>query len=246
MAVQVFRDCDILIAGYSVKSQHNEAAVELGHEERDPTVFGANSRLVKAGLKTGVINLSGFFEAGQTPERIDDILAQIVEGQEVSVWPDTFAEGKRGFGMIVSKSSHQPVGGAVGDLAPFNVGLTAAGEVQLMTSLQASTRTVTGNGSQFQLGTVAATQKIIGVLQVLAVSGTTPTLDVKIQSDTSGFASPIDRITFPQMTQAGINAFSVLSANGSFGSDDFWRATWTIGGTTPSFIFVVGLHIGAQ
>lgn len=246
MAVQIFRDCDILIAGYSVKSQHNEAAVEFGHEALDPTVFGNNTRLVKAGLKTGAINLSGFFEAGQTPEKIDDILAQIVEGQEVSCWPDTFAEGKRGYGLIVEKASHSPVGGAVGDLAPFNVALGAAGDVQILTSLQATTRTVTGNGSAFQLGAISATQKIVGVLQVFAASGTTPTLDAKIQSDTSGFASPIDRITFPQMTQAGILAFSVPAAVNGPITDDFWRASWTIGGTGPSFSFIVGLHIGAQ
>lgn len=244
MAVQIFRDCDILIAGYNVKSQHNEASVELGHESLDPTVFGNFTRLVRAGLRTSTMNLSGFFEAGQSPEKIDDILAQVTDGQEVTAWPDTFAEGKRGYGLIVEKASHQPVGGAVGDLAAFNIGLEAAGEPQILTSLQATTRTATGNGSAFQLGAVTATQKIIGVIQVFTVLGTTPTLDVKIQSDTTGFGSPTDRITFPQFTAAGIAAFSVQSLNGPI-TDDFWRAVWTIGGGSPSFAFVVGLHIGA-
>lgn len=243
----ILRDVDILIAGYDVQTDHNEASVELGRESLDPTVFGNATRRVKGGLKTSVFNVSGFYQAGQNPEKIDDILAQVVEGQLVSLWPQNRAEGNRGRAMLVSKSSHQPFGGAVGDLAPFNATFEAAGDILRPTSLKDGVETTSGSGSVFQEGAVSSTQRITGILHVLAASGTTPTLDVIIESAALvGFASPTTRITFPQLGAAGIAGFSVPApVNGPI-TDEFWRASWTIGGGTPSFTFLVGLYIGPR
>ncbi|MEU4150833.1 hypothetical protein [Streptomyces sp. NPDC026659] len=73
------------------------------------------------------------------------------------------------------------------------------------------------------------------------MSGTTPTLDVVIESDNgSGFPSPITQLTF---TQANAISGQILRTDGTAITDDWYRVKWTIGGTTPSFLFAVAFGI---
>jgi hypothetical protein len=94
----------------------------------------------------------------------------------------------------------------------------------------------------YALGAATATQHLYGVLHVLAVSGTNPTLDVVIQSDDAeGFASGTTRGTFTQKTAVGSQFLTPVAGPVT---DTHWRCTWTIGGTnTPSFTIalVVGI-----
>lgn len=71
-------------------------------------------------------------------------------------------------------------------------------------------------------------------LNITAVSGTTPTLDVSVESfDEVGAAyAPIG--SFTQKTATGIDT---LKLTGTLGR--LIRIKWTIGGTTPSFTFSV-------
>ncbi len=97
-------------------------------------------------------------------------------------------------------------------------------------------RTSSSSGTGRQIGAVSSTQTLYAALHVISASGTSPTLDVKVQSDdNSGFTSATDRITFTQATD-------VTSEWGSVGgaiTDDYWRITYTVGGTSPSFAFAV-------
>jgi len=68
---------------------------------------------------------------------------------------------------------------------------------------------------------------------------TSPTLDIDIErDDNAGFSSASTEASFTQAT--GITSEWVTSAVAS--ADDYWRVTWTIGGTgSPSFDFWVGI-----
>lgn len=86
------------------------------------------------------------------------------------------------------------------------------------------------NGAATTLGGTA-------VLSVSAVSGTTPTLAVKLQHSA-------DNITYVDLpggafsSQNAINA-ELITFTGTV--NRYLRAVWTIGGTTPSFTFNVGV-----
>ena len=84
---------------------------------------------------------------------------------------------------------------------------------------------------------------MFAALHVLSASGTSPTLDVVLQSDdNSGFSSAVSRITFTQAT--GIT--SQWSTLAGAQTDDYWRASYTIGGSaTPTFTFalVIGIAV---
>jgi len=102
-------------------------------------------------------------------------------------------------------------------------------------SIAPQTITVTTNGGAIDLDN---TLEGFAELVVGAVSGTTPTLDVKVQeSDTSGGTyTDIAGATFTQVTAA--NKQQLIN----FKRSKRWlRAVATVGGTTPSFALAVSV-----
>lgn len=102
-------------------------------------------------------------------------------------------------------------------------------------------RSTTANGTSVQLGAVAAGKRLYANLHVIGATGTTPSATVKIQSDdNSGFTTPTDRLSFAAKTTTGGEA---LRTDGTAITDTYWRAQWTVSGTTPSFLFLVAFGI---
>lgn len=96
-------------------------------------------------------------------------------------------------------------------------------------------------------GAVTATGQSAGVLldafleafaalDVTVVSGTTPILDVKVQTSDDNIDWYDAGSAFAQITAASKPAVLKLT---NFGN--YVRAVWTIGGTTPSFTFSLKL-----
>ena len=98
--------------------------------------------------------------------------------------------------------------------------------------------------SAVELGAVSATQKLVATLHVTAVTGTSPTLDVTIESDASdSFAGgETTQITFTTVSAVGSQTIEI---NGAV-TDTWFREEHTIGGTTPGFDYVVTLGIVDQ
>lgn len=100
-----------------------------------------------------------------------------------------------------------------------------------------SPRTATGAATTIsreypELGQFA---KAIFILDVTAVSGTTPTLDVKIQGFNPVSGRWHDVATIPQQTAVTSTALAPVAVNLDF---QLYRAQWTVAGTaTPSFTF---------
>lgn len=94
-------------------------------------------------------------------------------------------------------------------------------------------RTVTGASTGLS-GFIAA-NKLIVELDISAVTGTTPTLDLVIQDTLDGVN------WFTIATFATQNAVAHLVQNVTTPFSDQIRASWTIGGTTPSFTFSVSV-----
>lgn len=100
-------------------------------------------------------------------------------------------------------------------------------------------KTATGTSNAMPLGSQSLRlgQQLLELgLNITAVSGTTPTLDLTVEWSFDGgvtflVGEPAD--TFTQKTAAGSGA-KVFTAKGNA-----YRVKWTIGGTTPSFTFSV-------
>jgi len=100
--------------------------------------------------------------------------------------------------------------------------------------LPSGARTTSGNTADIDVGRFAKAEVC---LDVTAVSGTTPTLDVYIEGkdQTSGKYKVI-------WSQTGINAVGTYWLTITDLIFTYIRVRWVIGGTSPSFTFSVGLE----
>ncbi len=208
----------------------------------DVTNFGsAGWTELLGGLAETDIVAAGFWESGADVSYVDPgSFAALGAVGPWSVAPAGAADGALAYLTNALTATYKPIQGGVGDAAGFEA--TAKGSTKLARGLVAhppgTARTASGTGSSFQVGALSATQSLYVNLHVLSVSGTTPSLTVRIESDNAtGFPSATTVGTFTAATAVGGQHMRIAGAV----TDDWFRAAWTISGTTPSFLFVVTL-----
>ena len=240
MAIEVLKNQKLWFGGYDFTGRMNALALESGVELQDGTVFGDTARRRLAGLKSVIANHEGYFDAELVDKPLFDAIG--IVDQPMTFGPVDGVEGSLAYTFAAIIGQYSP-GGQVGELFAFTVSAEGSDGSELIrgTLMHNAARTVTADGTARQLGAVSASQKLYAALHVITVAGSTPTLDVKVQSDdASGFPSPTDRITFTQKTAIGAKWATPVAG---VIDDDWWRITWTIGGGSPSFTFVVVVGI---
>jgi hypothetical protein len=247
MATHVLTDVDIYTNQYDFASQLNQVELTGEAESVDVTNFGsAGWKEFKGGLKSGMVNYSGFAsygagEIGSVLEPIDGLIG--TTGILVTVTDQSPAENSVAFSMSSLQTTLSNLG-QVGEANPISAQFVADGNRGILAGrliAAKADRTSTATSTGYQLGAVTATQRIYSAFHVFSATGTSPTLDMVVESDNaSNFASATSRITHTQRTAAGFE----LSSLGGAVTDDYWRASWTIGGTdTPTFSFALVLAI---
>lgn len=242
MALFVLKNSKIYVGGYDISGDLNKANISYKAEDKDITTFGSLAKRRKCGLTETDLKVSGFYQVDAENFKIDDILMSKFNAVDevVTVFPQTGAVGEVGYSTKVMMAEYAP-DGQVGDVFAFDMSAKSNDILTKITCMESGNKSVTGAGTGKQLGAVGANQKLYAVLHVLSVSGTNPTLNVKIISDdNASFTSATDRITFNKMTEIG--AQWAVPLNGLI-TDDYWKVDFTIGGTNPVFNVVVGLAI---
>lgn len=241
MASQILQDAKLYIASYDLTGDMNALALTYSAEMRDATTFGNDTRVNTGGIKSVVAQHEGLWRAeGDGP---DDVIFSRVGAQDVPVTisPTDGGDGARAFMFRAVHSEYSP-GGSVGDLLAFSVSMEGSDGAPLVrgTILQpAGAKTASGTGVGRQLGAVTSAQRLYGSLHVISASAG-DTLDVVIQSDVDNtFGTPVPALTFNQQTAIGSDW---QSAAGPV-SDTWYRVSFTIGGTSPSFSFIVAVGI---
>lgn len=97
-------------------------------------------------------------------------------------------------------------------------------------AVASAARTATGTGTAFS---TAGLDSINATLVITAASGTTPTLDLTLETTADG-TNYYTAGTFPQQTTTNAGVSRVIDG---LGATSRWK--WTIAGTTPSFTFAV-------
>ena len=240
MPIETLNDAKLYMAGRDFSGQINALALAHGADVKDAPVFGDKGIRRLSGLADIALSHAGFFDAATVDADLHAIIG--VDNVPVTAAPNDGAEGKPAYIFQAAHGSYAP-GAEVGELFGYAVTAVGSGGDKLVkgTILGNGVETATGNGTAFQVGAVGATQKLYAALHVFAVSGTTPTLDVTVESDdASGFASAVTRITFVQKTAVGAEWATPIA--GAI-TDDWWRIAFTIGGGSPSFTFIVTIGI---
>lgn len=244
MAIQFWKDLSILVGTIEVAGNAKNVNISASVAELDTTPLSTTGwTTLIGGLKSGTISLE--LMADFADDGLDETLyAALGSATTIKTLCTASADGSVAYTARSLPTQYVPITGTVGDLAGASLAGSTTGPIVRGTLLVPSSaaKTSSGNGTARQLGAVSASQSVYGALHVIAASGTNPTLDVKVQSDNaSGFSTPTDQLTF---TQATGRTAEWKSAAGAI-TDDWWRATWTIGGTNPSFTFAVVVGIAA-
>jgi hypothetical protein len=237
MGVQVLKNQKLWFGGYDLTGEMNALGLDYAADLQDATAFGDATRVRLGGLKTVTAHHEGYFDADPYDQALFSNLG--VKDVPMTFGAEGATEGNVGYSFLSSLAEYAP-GGSIGEMFAFSVSAEASGSLIRGTLMHLGAKTATGNGTARQLGAVGASQKLYAALHVTAASGTSPTLDVTVESDdASGFPSPVTRITFAQKTAIGFEWKELAGAV----ADDWWRIAWAIGGTGPSFNFTVFLGI---
>lgn len=239
MTLSMLRDCRVWLDEYDVSGSSNKVGVSGERDFKETTNFNSAGWVEGlAGIKKVSLDVGGFYDPSTIDAAIADLFDQASAICVLSSNDDAQSIAYISQAVILAAKRGFDVGEvATMDVQAVGTGATAFARGWILAPK--STVTASGNSSAQQNGTVSATQTVYASLHVFSVSGTTPTLDVVVQSDTVGFPSPTARITFAQATTVGAQ---LGSASGAI-TDDYWRASYTVGGTTPSFSFAVVMAI---
>jgi hypothetical protein len=245
MGSQVISGRPIWLGAYEFTNQLNVASIDHGADDLDGTTLADDTRVHQAGLKSTGFAIEGFFSAAAGDDSIDKQLfdSMGLDGVPVAISAQAGEAGQIAFFLPTVEGEYQP-GGAVGELHKFSAGGMAQGELVRGTiHINSESETTTDDTAGIQMGAVdknSAGQKLYAALFVTGVSGTSPTLDVIVESDDNGsFSSATTRITFAQRTDIGAQLLELDSDI----TDDYWRVGYTIGGTSPDFKFMVVVGI---
>lgn len=255
MATYVQTAAQLFSGGTKLTCYTDQLSLEMNADPVEFTNYcSSGAREYRQGLRTWQVSGQGFADfaavgattGGLVPGE-EIIPANMSATTNLTVCPVDGSEGAVAYLADGAYSQMMLLGGAVGD--PGRYGFTAvpatlADGHKMVRGLLEANRTVTSSSNTTgsnTLGAVGASQRLSASLHVFTLSGTSPTLDVKVQSDdNSGFTTPTDRITFTQATTRS-GQFSYV--NGAI-TDTYWRVTWTLGGSaTPTVAFAVAIGI---
>ena len=241
----VLQNVRLFVAGADLTTVNNQVEIKAEAEVKDATPFVATGDAwteVLAGLRSVEASGEGQWEAGDLG-KVDDV--SFGDLGSLTPWtacPATAAVASPAWMFNTLRTSYE-LGGDIGEVAPWKVSGKGSGALVrgVIAHPPGTARTASGTGTSIQLGAVTSAQALYVGLHVNSVAGTTPLLTARVESDNAtGFPSAATVGTF---TAANAIGGQWLRIPGPI-TDDWFRAAWTISGTTPSFLFTMSLGIG--
>lgn len=243
----VLTDVGVFVGGYDLTN--GASSIEMGGTcvMQEKSNFASKKfQQFLPGLKTYTAQVGGYADyASVTSVGRAFALNAIGNQQAVTALPNvsgTHTAGDDAHFTRALRSTFQSPTGVVGDVAAYAMALQSdAPMVDGKLLFPKAAVTSSSTGSVVAMTGPTATQYLYAALHVFELSGTSPTLDVKIQSAALvGFGSPTDRVTFTQATGASANTSQWATPLAGAITDGFWRVSYTVSGTgTPTFSFAV-------
>jgi hypothetical protein len=241
MASHVLNDCAVYVNELDLTGQSNQVEATLTAEELDASVFG-NSGYAStvAGLKTGTFNHTGFMEY---TSGMDRVLLDAMGSTNVATVATDPALGAHAWLMTGASFEASPLSGSVGQLAALNGSIKSGeGSYGLRPGYiiaNKAARTATASTTGVQLFTTGTVTLLTAALHVFTVSGSTPSCTVTVQSSATQGGSYTTRGTFTAATDETKQYISAAIST----TEQWWRATFTISGSSPSFTAAVSAAV---
>ncbi|MFY1669494.1 hypothetical protein ACN27G_06000 [Plantactinospora sp. WMMB334] len=247
---EILSNVRLFVGGADLTGVGNKLEVAGEAEEKNVTRWSSYDEAsglvwkeVLGGTKSAKISGAGFWEAGDE-QLVDDVAWEMLAATgELTAYPRGAGVGAPAWVTKALETQYQLLG-QQGEVAPWSASWSNTWPLArgVVAHPPGTARTATGDGTAVPLPAVPTGGELIAVVHVLSVAGTgTPSLTVAIESDdTDDFdGSETTRITFPAATAVGGLAVRV----GGPITDTFYRATWTITGSSPSFLFLVAFGV---
>lgn len=240
MSKTVFSGALLTVDGLDLSLSANQVAVDHEAEVPEVTAIGDTfRRRLAGGLKVSSIGASGFWQASPEDE---DLFAAIGLADKVIIASPSATEGDVAYALQCVLGEYTPLQGAVGDVASFDLSSAARDDLLRGTLMNNGTVSASGAGTARNLGAVSAGQRVIAGVCVTGVNGTSPTLDLTVESDSADSfgGGESTRLTFSQFTGRGSEW---QAADGAI-ADTWWRFAYTLGGTSPDFTWagIIGIQ----
>lgn len=241
MSVFALTDCYAYAAGYDFTTDSNQLALNVDVAQLDSTTFGGDGwTSVIGGLKSGAFQMGGFFQSAAEQAPDPQAFTGLGVADQVFTFGPSDTEGDPAY-MFQALKSQYTLGGAVGEIAPFQLASQLSNGVGVVRGKLAKARgTVSATGAigtPVELAAAGADDFIYCTFHVFS-AGTTIT--VKLQSDdNSNFTSATDVATIGPLTTTG-GTFMTRVAGPN--TDTFYRLN--VSAITGSFI--VAAAIGVQ
>jgi hypothetical protein len=230
----------VWLDGLDASCNINDVTLEQEVDEAEVTTLCSTIKDYIPGLAEVTLEIEGFYDTNTAVPA--NTLEAWMESRIGSTFPTVFApEGGNELGdplyIMNGFLQEYSIENTVDEAASMEMtlrGTAGLSRGQILAPM--ASRTTTGDGSPLD-GGAASTAGGVAVLSVAGVSGTTPSLTVKIQdtADISGTPVWTDVATFSAVT-AKDGLYLELPSN----IKRYVRAQWTISGTTPNFQFNVG------
>jgi hypothetical protein len=241
MAAQTLTNVQLLVGSSELGQFSGSFDVSAQTEMKDADNFAAGGyKTVLPGLFSAMFDIGGnadyatgaINQTFQTAQRGQQYAGGVIYAGTAATYGDA-AVFTRGLLQSMKFTT-----GNVGDVAQFAMSLKSdTAEVAGFVGAPLASRTTAGlTGTEVAMAGPTADQKLYAALYVTAAAGTN--LAVKVQSDTTGFGSPTDRITFSTVSATG---WQFMSVAGDFSTETHHRVTATIASSTFSFACLFGV-----
>lgn len=231
MAFKHGKDTKVFINAVDFSSYFNNIDANRSADVAESTTFGNDNKTFIVGAKDGTLSIGGFFDAtaDATLQPLlggaDCVIAYGIDGLDATDGT-TFGKGN---------INNYGVSSPVGDIVASTIDFQADSGLYNGTVLESATHTTTASGTARD-NTVATGNGGGAFLIVSAKSGTSPTLDAKIQHSADN-TTYVDLVTF---TQATTTTAEVKTVAAGTTVNRYLKAVFTIGGSTPSFTAIIG------
>lgn len=211
-------------------------------DETDVTVFADTIRNMQATLQRVSLAHAGIYAEG--PNSIAEVLRQATATDEepVTVAPEGAVVGNKAFIVLAHRPSITlPEGAQPGDV--FKASLVASSRAPVGDGVVAYNGTINSDTqtAAYNLGAPATGHRVVATVHITSVT-TTPSVIFYLESDTSGFPSPLIQATSASLTARGSVALSAIATVAAPITDTWWRVRWDW--TTPgSFTAVIAIGI---
>lgn len=246
MAVTSLTNAKVLFGAADLSGYSNNVELSAETEELDSTVFGTSGyKSVVGGLKSVSCKVGGLWESGGVGFPDDRMFTDLgVTSVPMTITPSGATVLDPAYLSKVLRPNYQ-MGGSVGELVTFESTAVGDGTALIRGAVADNqARITTGTTTVVTLTVPSATTRVYAAIHVLAVSGTaTPTLTATLQGD--------DGAGFPSAATVavgtGITAVGSQWLAGSYGvtADSFYRLSYVITGTNPSFTVIASIGVGA-